>query len=195
MDLLPAPFHFAATFLVTVAAFGGTWVTIYRPRYVPEGERRRFLFGFGLAAAGPGEAAPRLPDRSVRTEHRRPDVPVVGLRDAGCRPPAAGSGASPGRPSRRSTRRLPRAARRTLGDLHPAPGGSRRAPADPGAGPVRGVRGLLRAWSTASAPRARQACGSWSTACGLPAASPSWPGWARWSGPPSRPGWWRCSSA
>ncbi|HEX2149735.1 MAG TPA: ATP-binding protein [Actinomycetota bacterium] len=55
MDLLPAPFHFAATFLVTVAAFGGTWVTIYRPRYVPEGSARRFLFGFGWLLLALGE--------------------------------------------------------------------------------------------------------------------------------------------
>lgn len=55
MDLLPAPFHFAATFLVTVAAFGGTWVTIYRPKYVPEGSARRFLFGFGWLLLAMGE--------------------------------------------------------------------------------------------------------------------------------------------
>ena len=55
MDLLPAPFHFAATFLVTVAAFGGTWVTIYRPKYVPEGTARRFLFGFGWLLLALGE--------------------------------------------------------------------------------------------------------------------------------------------
>src|SRR5687768_4244518 len=55
MDLLPAPFHFAATFLVTVAAFGGSWVTIYRPRYVPEGTARRFLFGFGWLLLALGE--------------------------------------------------------------------------------------------------------------------------------------------
>src|SRR5688500_18691647 len=55
MDLLPAPFHFAATFLVTVAAFGGSWVTIYRPRYVPEGSARRFLFGFGWLLLALGE--------------------------------------------------------------------------------------------------------------------------------------------
>jgi two-component system, OmpR family, sensor histidine kinase ResE len=55
MDLLPAPFHFAATFLVTVAAFGGTWVTIYRPKYVPEGSARRFLFGFGWLLLALGE--------------------------------------------------------------------------------------------------------------------------------------------
>ncbi|CAN5898471.1 hypothetical protein BH23ACT12_BH23ACT12_14580 [soil metagenome] len=55
MDLLPAPFHFAATFLVTVAAFGGTWVTIYRPRYVPDGSARRFLFGLGWLMLAIGE--------------------------------------------------------------------------------------------------------------------------------------------
>ena len=55
MDLLPAPFHFAATFLVTVAAFGGTWVTVYRPQYVPEGTARRFLFGFGWLLLALGE--------------------------------------------------------------------------------------------------------------------------------------------
>ena len=55
MDLLPAPFHFAATFLVTVAALGGTWVTIYRPRYVPDGNARRFLFGFGWLMLALGE--------------------------------------------------------------------------------------------------------------------------------------------
>ncbi|MGQ0679566.1 MAG: ATP-binding protein [Actinomycetota bacterium] len=56
MDLLPAPFHFAATFLVTVAAFGGTWVTIYRPKFVPQGAARRFFFGAGwlLLAIGEG---------------------------------------------------------------------------------------------------------------------------------------------
>jgi len=55
MDLLPAPFHFAATFLVTVAALGGTWVTIYRPQYVPEGTARRFAFGLGWALLALGE--------------------------------------------------------------------------------------------------------------------------------------------
>ncbi len=55
MDLLPAPFHFAATFLVTVAAFGGTWVTIYRPQYVPDGTARRFSFGLGWALLALGE--------------------------------------------------------------------------------------------------------------------------------------------
>lgn len=55
MDLLPAPFHFAATFLVTVAAFGGTWVTIYRPKYVPDGSARRFLFGAGWLLLALGE--------------------------------------------------------------------------------------------------------------------------------------------
>lgn len=55
MDLLPAPFHFAATFLVTVAAFGGTWVTIYRPQYVPEGTARRVLFGLGWLLLALGE--------------------------------------------------------------------------------------------------------------------------------------------
>jgi PAS domain S-box-containing protein len=56
MDLLPAPFHFAATFLVTVAAFGGTWVTIYRPKFVPDGSVRRFFFGMGWLLLAIGEA-------------------------------------------------------------------------------------------------------------------------------------------
>lgn len=55
MDLLPAPFHFATTFLVTVAAFGGTWVTIYRPKFVPDSSARRFLFGFGWLLLALGE--------------------------------------------------------------------------------------------------------------------------------------------
>lgn len=56
MDLLPAPFHFAATFLVTVAAFGGTWVTIYRPKFVPDGTVRRFFFGMGWLLLAVAEA-------------------------------------------------------------------------------------------------------------------------------------------
>lgn len=56
MDLLPAPFHFAASFLVTVAAFGGTWVTIYRPKFVPDGTVRRFFFGMGWLLLAIGEA-------------------------------------------------------------------------------------------------------------------------------------------
>lgn len=56
MDLLPAPFHFAASFLVTVAAFGGTWVTIYRPKFVPDGSVRRFIFGMGWLLLAIGEA-------------------------------------------------------------------------------------------------------------------------------------------
>lgn len=55
MDLLPAPFHFAATFLVTVAALGGTWVTIYRPKFVPDGSARRVLFGLGWLLLAIGE--------------------------------------------------------------------------------------------------------------------------------------------
>lgn len=56
MDLLPAPFHFAASFLVTVAAFGGVWVTIYRPEFVPDGVLRRFFFGVGWLLLATGEA-------------------------------------------------------------------------------------------------------------------------------------------
>ncbi len=56
MDLLPAPFHFATSFLVTVAAFGGVWVTIYRPKYVPDGNARRFFFGTGWLLLAIGEA-------------------------------------------------------------------------------------------------------------------------------------------
>ena len=56
MDLLPAPFHFATSFLVTVAAFGGTWVTIYRPKFVPDGKVRRFFFGMGWLLLAIGEA-------------------------------------------------------------------------------------------------------------------------------------------
>lgn len=56
MDLLPAPFHFAATFLVTVAAFGGAWVTIYRPKFVPDGTVRRFFFGVGWLFLAVAEA-------------------------------------------------------------------------------------------------------------------------------------------
>ncbi|MEX2553835.1 MAG: ATP-binding protein [Actinomycetota bacterium] len=56
MDLLPPPFHFAATFLVTVAAFGGAWVTIYRPKFVPDGNVRRFFFGMGWLLLAIGEA-------------------------------------------------------------------------------------------------------------------------------------------
>lgn len=55
MDTLSAPFHFAATFLVTVAAFGGTWVTIYRPRFVPDTSARRLLFGLGWLLVACGE--------------------------------------------------------------------------------------------------------------------------------------------
>jgi PAS domain S-box-containing protein len=55
MDLLPAPFHFAATFVVTVAALGGTWVTIYRPKFVPAGSARRVLFGLGWFLLALGE--------------------------------------------------------------------------------------------------------------------------------------------
>ncbi|HEX2179005.1 MAG TPA: PAS domain-containing protein, partial [Actinomycetota bacterium] len=55
MDLLPAPFHFAATFVVTVAALGGTWVTIYRPKFVPAGSARRALFGLGWFLLALGE--------------------------------------------------------------------------------------------------------------------------------------------
>ncbi|MEX2587908.1 MAG: ATP-binding protein [Actinomycetota bacterium] len=55
MDTLSAPFHFAATFLVTVAALGGLWVTIYRPRFVPVGPTRRLLFGLGWLLLALGE--------------------------------------------------------------------------------------------------------------------------------------------
>lgn len=55
MDLLPAPLHFAATFLVTVAAFGGTWVTVYRPKFVPDGTVRRICFGLGWLLLALGE--------------------------------------------------------------------------------------------------------------------------------------------
>ncbi|MDQ4149185.1 MAG: HAMP domain-containing protein, partial [Actinomycetota bacterium] len=55
MELLPAPFHFAATFLVTVAALGGAWVTIYRPQFVPSGTWRRWAFGTGWVLLSMGE--------------------------------------------------------------------------------------------------------------------------------------------
>ncbi|HEX2259198.1 MAG TPA: hypothetical protein VHJ40_05580, partial [Actinomycetota bacterium] len=55
MDLLPAPYHFAASFLVTVAALGAAWVTIYRPKFVPPGHWRRVAFGVGWMLLALGE--------------------------------------------------------------------------------------------------------------------------------------------
>lgn len=76
MDLLPAPFHFAATFLVTVAAFGGTWVTIYRPKFVPSGAARRLFFGMGWLLLAVGEA---LHGSQIIISEQSPGITVVRL--------------------------------------------------------------------------------------------------------------------
>jgi PAS domain S-box-containing protein len=55
MDLLAAPYHFIATFLVTVAALGAASVTIYRPQFVPPGNWRRVTFGVGWILLALGE--------------------------------------------------------------------------------------------------------------------------------------------
>ena len=55
MDLLAAPYHFTASFLVTVAALGAAWVTIYRPKFVPPGHWRRVVFGLGWMLLALGE--------------------------------------------------------------------------------------------------------------------------------------------
>lgn len=55
MDLLAAPYHFIATFLVTVAALGAASVTIYRPQFVPPGNWRKIAFGVGWILLALGE--------------------------------------------------------------------------------------------------------------------------------------------
>ncbi|HLF70358.1 MAG TPA: hypothetical protein VI541_05320, partial [Actinomycetota bacterium] len=52
MGSLSIPFHFATTFLVTIAALGGLWVAIARPAFAPPTKwfRRLFAGGWGLLA-------------------------------------------------------------------------------------------------------------------------------------------------
>jgi two-component system phosphate regulon sensor histidine kinase PhoR len=54
MNSLPVPFHFTATFMVTIAAFGGLWVSIRRPEFGPSkrGPRLAFTAAWALLATG-----------------------------------------------------------------------------------------------------------------------------------------------
>jgi two-component system, OmpR family, phosphate regulon sensor histidine kinase PhoR len=76
MDFLPAPFHFAATFLVTVAALGGAWVTVYRPQFVPSGSYRRLSFGMGWILLALGEI---LHGSQIAASERDPIVAVMAV--------------------------------------------------------------------------------------------------------------------
>lgn len=55
MSSLPVPFHFTATFLVTVAAGGAVWVAFARPQFVPPGRWMRRAFGLGWLLLGLAE--------------------------------------------------------------------------------------------------------------------------------------------
>ena len=55
MEAFAVPFHFATTFMVTVAAAAGVWMTVARPRFAPSGRFTRIFFGSGWAFLALGE--------------------------------------------------------------------------------------------------------------------------------------------
>ena len=55
MGSIAVPLHFTTSFLVTIAAAGGVWVTLRRPASVPPGKWTRRAFGGGWALLGLAE--------------------------------------------------------------------------------------------------------------------------------------------
>src|SRR5688500_13531987 len=55
MEAFAVPFHFTVSFLMTVAAAAGVWMTVARPRYAPGGRFTRPLFLAGWVCLVLGE--------------------------------------------------------------------------------------------------------------------------------------------
>lgn len=55
METVQVPFHFISTFLVTIAAAGGLWVSLQRPEFGPAGRLPRLGFAAGWALLATGE--------------------------------------------------------------------------------------------------------------------------------------------
>ena len=55
MEAFAVPFHFTTSFLMTVAAAAGVWMTVARPRYAPTGRATRPIFLAGWVCLALGE--------------------------------------------------------------------------------------------------------------------------------------------